>query len=102
MTSKAVMQNAKIFPLLYCIYDVHIEVGWNLYDSDNLVALLKWPIDWLKYRGLIKDDGPKRFWPVQFPTQAMVARKNRFVYFWLYTSSQIELSRMYARKGLLP
>lgn len=41
----------------------------KLYDADNLVSLLKWPIDALVKCGIMEDDSPKHAWPSGFPTQ---------------------------------
>jgi len=41
----------------------------KLYDADNLVSLLKWPIDTIVKAGIMKDDSPKHAWPKAFPTQ---------------------------------
>lgn len=32
---------------------------WNRSDWDNLVARMKWPVDWLVTRGYLTDDSPK-------------------------------------------
>ena len=32
---------------------------WSTMDEDNLVARLKWPIDWLTKRAFIVDDSPE-------------------------------------------
>lgn len=40
-------------------------------DADNLMARLKWPIDWLVSDGWIADDGPDYLEWVGMPTQAI-------------------------------
>lgn len=41
----------------------------KLLDWDNLMARCKWPIDFLKERGLIVDDGPTQVVWTGIPTQ---------------------------------
>lgn len=43
-------------------------------DFDNLVALMKWPLDWLVDRGVVADDSRKYLWPLTLP-EMIVARK---------------------------
>lgn len=40
-----------------------------LSDADNITARLKWPLDFLKERGLIVDDGPKHLTLAGIPEQ---------------------------------
>ena len=47
---------------------------WSLMDGDNLMARLKWPVDWLVKSGYIVDDGPK-YLEWEMPKQA-IDRKN--------------------------
>ena len=48
---------------------------WSPMDADNLMARLKWPVDWLVIRGYIRDDSPDALtW--EMPTQA-IDRKNQ-------------------------
>ena len=51
---------------------------WAEMDADNLMARLKWCLDWLKSRGIITDDSPKHLEWAGMPTQ-VVDRKNRRV-----------------------
>ena len=47
---------------------------WGVMETDNLMARLKFPVDWLVSRGYIVDDSPKRLeW--EMPQQA-IDRKN--------------------------
>lgn len=48
---------------------------WNPMDADNLMARMKWPLDWMKKRGWITDDGPKHLEWAGIPAQA-IDRKN--------------------------
>ena len=57
-------------------WSAHVEVG-NLYDIDNLVALMKWPLDYLQSRGFIESDDPRHCWPLRFPTQEVVRGRPR-------------------------
>ena len=39
-----------------------------LHDEDNLLARLKFPVDWMVRRGFLKDDGPMQiswYWPIE-------------------------------------
>ena len=48
---------------------------WSQMDTDNLMARLKWPVDFLVRRGYIRDDSPDALtW--EMPTQA-IDRKNQ-------------------------
>ena len=49
--------------------------GWNRMDADNLMARLKWPLDWLVHANFIDDDGPDFLDWEGMPTQ-VVDRKN--------------------------
>ena len=50
---------------------------WGVMDTDNLMARLKFPVDWLVYAGYIVDDSPKHLdW--EMPTQ-VIDRKNQRV-----------------------
>ena len=55
-------------------WNAHVEVV-NRYDFDNLVALLKWPLDYLQSRGFIESDGPNKCWPDALPTQQVIRTK---------------------------
>ena len=48
---------------------------WNLLDSDNLTARLKWAVDFLVEREFIVDDSPKHLKWEELPTQ-VIDRKN--------------------------
>ena len=48
----------------------------QLMDLDNLTARLKWPLDWLVWRGYIADDSPKVLvWTGE--AQQLIDRKNQ-------------------------
>jgi hypothetical protein len=47
---------------------------WNRMDVDNLMARLKWPLDWLEAYEYIPDDGPSLEW-AGMPEQE-IDRKN--------------------------
>lgn len=49
---------------------------WNKMDEDNLMARLKWPLDWLVLNRFITDDGPKVLKWTGLPEQ-VVDRKNQ-------------------------
>jgi hypothetical protein len=51
---------------------------WQLSDQDNLVARLKWPLDYLVIRRYILDDSPKVLEWVGMPEQE-IDRKNQRV-----------------------
>jgi hypothetical protein len=46
------------------------------WDFDNLMAALKWPLDFLKTRGMLVNDSAARLWPGRLPTQHLVAVKD--------------------------
>lgn len=50
-------------------------VTWSTMDGDNLMARMKWPVDWLVKRGYLVDDSPTYLVWVM-PTQE-IGRKNR-------------------------
>lgn len=41
----------------------------NMSDHDNAMRRHKWPLDWLRTRGYLVDDGPKHLEWVSFPEQ---------------------------------
>ena len=43
-------------------------------DFDNLVAMMKWPLDWLVDRGVVPDDSRTYLWPYSLP-EMIVTRK---------------------------
>lgn len=49
---------------------------WNLMDEgDNMRTRLKWPLDWLVWRGYIEDDSPRTLtWG---PVSQVIDRKNQ-------------------------
>ena len=50
---------------------------WSLMDTDNLVARMKWPVDWLVDRGYLVDDHPTVLhWDMP---QQMIDRKHQRV-----------------------
>ena len=49
---------------------------WAKMDQDNLMARLKWPIDWLIHAGFIVDDSPSHLLHWGIPTQ-IIDRKNQ-------------------------
>jgi Holliday junction resolvase RusA-like endonuclease len=51
---------------------------WQMSDQDNLVARLKWPLDYLVKRRFILDDSPKVLEWVGMPDQK-IDRKNQRV-----------------------
>lgn len=53
---------------------------WSLMDQDNLMARLKWPLDWLVERQIITDDNAKHLEWSGLPTQ-VVDRKNQRIEF---------------------
>lgn len=50
---------------------------WSTMDTDNLMARLKWPVDWLVKAGYLVDDDPTHLEWIM-PTQK-IDRKNRRV-----------------------
>ena len=44
---------------------------WSLMDRDNLMARAKWPVDSLRFHGLIRDDSPAWLDWVGIPEQAV-------------------------------
>ena len=49
---------------------------WSVMDMDNLMARLKWPVDWLVHRGYITDDDPAHLqWTL--PEQQIDRRNQR-------------------------
>ena len=44
-------------PLAYARISATLYV-WNISDMDNLMARMKWPVDWLVHRGYITNDDP--------------------------------------------
>lgn len=67
-------------PWQYIGWRAHVEVARDN-DFDNLVARLKWAIDALKEFGFLTDDSPKHCWPLGFPSQSVVGKRDaqRFV-----------------------
>lgn len=53
--------------------ELHFKNAASLMDFDNLVARLKWPIDYLVSRGIIVDDSHKHLWPAALVTQTTCA-----------------------------
>ena len=49
---------------------------WSRMDMDNLMARMKWPLDWLVRNEFLTDDGPDVIEWVGLPTQ-VVDRKNQ-------------------------
>jgi hypothetical protein len=60
-------------------------------DADNLMALMKWPIDALKENYVIRDDSPKYLWPAYFNiTQEIKRKKCRKLYLTLHWEEEHE------------
>jgi len=57
------------------IYHTHTS------DQDNLMARLKWPVDWIKDNGYIWDDDPDHLVWTGVPTQVKCKRDERRVEF---------------------
>lgn len=53
-------------------------------DFDNLVAMHKHPLDWLRLQGIICQDSPKWFWPLELPTQESNPKKQTGLAITLY------------------
>ena len=50
---------------------------WSIMDEDNLVARLKWPIDWLTERAFIVDDAPEYLKLAGIPMQKIDRKYQR-------------------------
>lgn len=57
--------------LTYAIISAHFISPKRRRDFDNLVAMMKWPLDYLRQRRWISNDSAKRIWPIAFPTQRL-------------------------------
>lgn len=66
-THKPVLQK-KLIPWQRVLWKADFFL-MRAYDSDNLVALCKWPLDFLVHYGYLKDDDPHHCWAYEFPTQ---------------------------------
>lgn len=51
----------------------------HLMDFDNMVALLKWPFDYLILRKVIVNDSWDTFWPEKLPTQRVSENKTSYL-----------------------
>lgn len=61
---------------------IRAEIGVTLYpvrqmDTDNLMARVKWPVDWLVQAGYLVDDAPKHLVWTGLPQQVSTAGKER-------------------------
>lgn len=63
----------KIFPLKKVLWTAHFKLK-AFYDCDNLMALCKWPIDYLVNSKIIADDNYKVAWAKDVPTQDKVEK----------------------------
>lgn len=97
LTSLAVMRRVRDLPFKHALVDVHIQTI-NRYDLDNLVALLKWPFDWLKARAILPDDNAQKLWWKSMPTQEMYRRKDRKLFLTLYPVTEEEVFNAQTRK----
>lgn len=52
---------------------------WNPMDFDNLMARLKWTLDWLRADGWIADDSPRHLEWVGMPGQEIDRKRPRVV-----------------------
>ena len=50
---------------------------WAKMDQDNLMARLKWPVDWLIHAGFIADDSPSHLLHMGIPTQKIDRKYQR-------------------------
>jgi len=52
---------------------------WSSMDQDNLMARLKWPVDWLIHAGFIVDDSPAYLLHLGIPKQEIDRKYQRLV-----------------------
>jgi hypothetical protein len=76
-----------------------VVVALNPYDNDNLVALLKWPQDFLAQMGVVETDGAKFLWPRKFPMQKTTKKpweqsRTAGVYYRLWKASLQEIEEL--------
>ena len=76
-----------LLPLPAAMWEAHIEV-YNGFDADNLMASLKWPIDFLVRQRWLKSDDWKVLWPRSLPTQEIKQTGERLTYFTLYPTDE--------------
>ena len=82
------MPHARISATLYV---------WNKLDKDNLMARMKWPVDWLVSRGFIPDDSEKYLdWAM--PKQ-VIDRKNQRVEITLDEERRVNIYNRLADEG---
>ena len=53
----------------FALMFIRFSVPNRRWDFDNLMAALKWPVDFLKIRGIIANDSALRLWPGEVPRQ---------------------------------
>ena len=71
------------YPFVAAEFTATVEV-FNRFDCDNLMAILKWPLDWLVDRGVVEDDSPDHLWPTVFPSQRVKRKGGRSLFITLW------------------